>query len=70
MAYLSQIRVPTLVIAAEQDFFFSIEKVRRVADQIPQAQFLSIDKAGHLPNMEKPELFNRAVVDFYQASGW
>jgi len=69
MAYLSQIRVPTLVIAGEQDFFFSIEKVRRVADQIPQAQFLSIDKAGHLPNMEKPELFNAAAIAFFRSIG-
>ncbi len=69
MAYLSQIRVPTLVIAGEQDFFFSIEKVRRVADQIPQAQFLSIAKAGHLPNMENPERFNAAVIAFFRSIG-
>ena len=32
--------------------------------QIPRSILQVIDKAGHLPNLEQPEEFNRLVKDF------
>ena len=29
-----------------------------------QVQFLSVPDAGHLPYLEKPEIVNRAVIEF------
>ena len=64
--YLKNINVPTLVIAGEKDYFFSLEVVKKVANEIPKAQFEIIQDSGHLPNMEKPKEFNELIRNFYQ----
>lgn len=65
--YLAQIKIPTLVIAGEKDYFFPVEAVEEVAQAIDGAQFQVIKNSGHLPNMEQPEVFNRLLQHFYQA---
>lgn len=65
--YLKKIDLPTLVIAGEKDYFFSVEVVEKVAKEIPNAQFEIIHGSGHLPNMEKPEQFNALMTKFYQS---
>ncbi len=64
--YLKNIKVPTLVIAGEKDYFFSVEVVEKVANEISHAQFEVIRGSGHLPNMEKPKEFNELLREFYQ----
>ncbi|OJJ21165.1 hypothetical protein BKI52_11390 [marine bacterium AO1-C] len=64
--YLKHIKIPTLVIAGEKDFFFNPEDVRKVALEIEDAQFEIIEKSGHLPNMEKQQIFNKLITKFYQ----
>lgn len=66
-AYLQQIKVPTLVIAGEKDYFFKVADVEQVAQQIVGARFHLIHHAGHLPNMEQPDIFNEVLLNFYQA---
>jgi len=44
--YLKNINVPTLVIAGEKDYFFSLEVVEKVANEIPNAQFEMIQDSG------------------------
>lgn len=63
--YLKHIKIPTLVIAGEKDYFFPIEAVEKVANEIRDAQFKIIKNSGHLPNMEKPKLFNELIKEFY-----
>lgn len=65
--YLRNIEVPTLVIAGEKDYFFSVDAVEKVAKDIKGAQFHVIENAGHLPNMEQPEKFNGLIKTFYSA---
>ncbi|HFA49728.1 MAG TPA: alpha/beta hydrolase [Bacteroidetes bacterium] len=64
--YLKKIKIPTLVIAGEKDYFFNVRDVKKVAEEIPDSQFVIIEKSGHLPNMERPELFNRTLNEFYE----
>ena len=64
--YLKHIEVPTLVIAGEKDFFFSVKDVEKVAHEINGAQFKMIENSGHLPNMEKPKIFNELIKKFYE----
>lgn len=68
-AYLPQIKVPTLVVAGREDFFFPVEAIASVAQAIPTAKFLVIEQCRHLPNMEQPEAFNAALLDFYAVIG-
>jgi len=64
--YLKNIRIPTLVIAGEKDYFFKKEDVEKVALEIPGAEFKLVEGSGHLPNMEKPDVFNELIKTFYE----
>lgn len=63
---LPGILVPTLVIVGAEDGTF-----RKAADymaaKIPSAQKVIVEGAGHAPNIDRPEVFNDAVLDFLAA---
>jgi pimeloyl-ACP methyl ester carboxylesterase len=63
-APISNIRVPTLVIAADEDSVYPVDIARDMAARIPGAELAIIKGAGHLSNLEQPEQFNKAVLDF------
>lgn len=63
---LPQIKVPTLVIAGEQDTIATPQESSQWASQIPNARFVSIPTAGHLPNLETPDAFDAAVREFLE----
>ena len=63
-APVEQIRVPTLVIAGEEDTVYPPELAREIARRIPGAELLMFERTGHLANLEQPERFNHAVLDF------
>jgi proline iminopeptidase len=67
MARLSEIRVPTLVIAGHDDFLFPPESQALLAAGIPNARLRIIERAGHNPQAEQPEPTLRAVADFLNA---
>ena len=61
---LSEIHVPTLIIFGDQD----VRDILKIADilekDIPGAKKVVIPGTAHHLNMEKPEEFNRIVLDF------
>jgi pimeloyl-ACP methyl ester carboxylesterase len=66
-ALLPQILVPTLVLTGEQDPIAPPQEASEWAARIPNARFVALPNAGHLPNLETPEAFNAAVEDFLEA---
>jgi 3-oxoadipate enol-lactonase len=66
-APLEKIRVPTLVIAGAEDQVYPPAMARDIARRIPGAELLEIEGAGHLSNLEQPEKFNAAVLQFLLA---
>jgi pimeloyl-ACP methyl ester carboxylesterase len=64
---LAQIRVPTLCLAGEHDRNAAPHVMQRMAQRIGQGHYQCLAGVGHLANMEQPEVFNRAVLDFLQA---
>ncbi|MEK7709386.1 MAG: alpha/beta fold hydrolase [candidate division NC10 bacterium] len=60
---LPEVGVPTLVIvgADDTDFLAASEVMAR---KIPGAAHVVIPKAGHGANVDQPEAFNRAILDF------
>jgi pimeloyl-ACP methyl ester carboxylesterase len=64
LPYLSKIQVPTLIVVGEEDFFTPEPIARLMSDAIPGAELAIIQGAGHLPNMEKPEEFNKILSSF------
>jgi pimeloyl-ACP methyl ester carboxylesterase len=66
---LSEVNVPTLVIAGAFDDPEILRAADVLAAEIPNAQQVIIPDGAHVPNMEQPELFNRAVLDFLTGVG-
>jgi pimeloyl-ACP methyl ester carboxylesterase len=61
---LAGITCPTLVIVGEQDTLTPPTLAQEYAAQIPDAQLVVIQHAGHLSNLEQPEAFVEAVRGF------
>lgn len=61
---LENIIIPTLIITGREDKAVPPQQSTFMHQQIPRSILNIIDKAGHLPNLEKPEEFNRLVKDF------
>ncbi|MGO9606754.1 MAG: alpha/beta fold hydrolase, partial [Candidatus Binataceae bacterium] len=61
---LEKIVSPTHVVAGAEDSLTPPAVSREMARRIPGAQLTIIEGAGHLSNIEQPEAFNRAVLDF------
>ena len=61
---LKKIRVPTLIIAGDQDQIVPVESALFMARTIPQAAISLIKGTGHLSNFENPKEFNNAVDKF------
>jgi 3-oxoadipate enol-lactonase len=63
-AILPAITVPSLIIVGSEDFFTPLPIARIMSDNIPGASLVCIEGAGHLPNMEAPAEFNKALSSF------
>jgi len=61
---LESIAVPTHVVVGDEDTLTPPAMSREIARRIPEARLTIIEGAGHLSNIEQPEAFNRAVLDF------
>jgi 3-oxoadipate enol-lactonase len=59
---LSPIRTPTLVVAGADDPATPLEELQAVADEIPAAKLVVLDRARHLANVERAEEFNDALL--------
>jgi len=64
LSILPAIRVPSLIIVGEEDYFTPLPIARIMSDNIPGTQLAVIPGAGHLPNMEAPEVFNDILDTF------
>jgi 3-oxoadipate enol-lactonase len=63
---LSEIHVPTLVIVGGEDVEIILEIADKLEKDIPGAKKVVIPGTAHHLNMEKPEEFNRVVVEFLE----
>jgi pimeloyl-ACP methyl ester carboxylesterase len=64
---LPRIAVPTLLIWGELDARSPLSVAREFERTIPDAELVVIPGAGHVSNLERPELFNDAVREFCRA---
>ena len=63
MAHIEEISIPTLVIAADHDYTWMDEKEAFVA-RMQRATLVVVADSRHATPAERPEEFNRAVMDF------
>jgi pimeloyl-ACP methyl ester carboxylesterase len=59
---LSAIQVPTLVIVGREDTLTPPAEMEEMAGRIRGARFVPIAGAGHLSNIERPDVFNQEVA--------
>jgi 3-oxoadipate enol-lactonase len=63
-ALCGEIRAPTLCIVGEEDGSTPVALVRELSEAIYQARLEIIAGAGHLPNLEKPDIFRSLIETF------
>jgi pimeloyl-ACP methyl ester carboxylesterase len=63
------IKVPTLLIIGDRDVPQIKATIATLAKGISGAKTVSIQGAGHMVNMEKPDIFNEAVLSFLLKPG-
>lgn len=61
---LPDIAVPTLVIAGEKDGFTPPDLSHRMAEEIPGAELLSIERGSHTAPLERPGMVAGAILRF------
>lgn len=63
-ASLPLIHVPTLLVAGEYDRQTPPQAMREMAGAISDSRYVELPGIGHLQNLEAPEAFDGAVLDF------
>ena len=61
---LGSISQPSLVICADQDLAIPEENSRIIAEGLPDAELCILHGGGHMVNLEQPEGFNEAILEF------
>jgi len=64
---LQKITCPALIISGADDQIIPTAESHAMKNSIPNAELVVIEDAGHLPNMEQPEIYNQAVLRFLNA---
>jgi 3-oxoadipate enol-lactonase len=59
---LPTLKVPTLVVCGADDQGTPAAENRRIAGLVPNARYVEIPDARHLPNVERAEAFNLAMM--------
>jgi pimeloyl-ACP methyl ester carboxylesterase len=63
-APIENIRVPTRIIAGEDDRVYPSQLATTMAARIPGAELITMKRTGHLANLERPERFNEILLEF------
>jgi len=61
---LSELNIPVQVMVGTLDLAEKITLVDRLVDEIPESRKILIPDVAHMLNMEKPDSFNKHVLDF------
>ena len=66
-ALLPSVKLPVLVVCGAADTDTPPEGNRRIAGLVPGARYEEIADARHMPNVEKPDVFNCIMLGWLQA---
>jgi pimeloyl-ACP methyl ester carboxylesterase len=61
---LREIETPTWVVLGERDEFIRREHAEYMARTLPNARFLLLPGVSHFAPLQRPAVFNSAVIDF------
>ncbi|MEV6243703.1 alpha/beta hydrolase [Lentzea sp. NPDC051838] len=60
---LGMITVPTLVVVGSDDEYTPVEDAEYMHERVPGSTLKVVDGAAHMPNLERVEVFNKAVEE-------
>jgi 3-oxoadipate enol-lactonase len=63
---LPEVNVPTLVIVGREDQFTPVSQAEELVENLQNSKLVIIEDAGHMPNLEHPDEFNKAALDFLE----
>lgn len=63
-ADLAEIHVPVLVVQGEHEEFITPEHAAHIANSLPDADLLILPEVSHFAPLQRPRLFNHAVLNF------
>lgn len=69
MDKLGELKVPTLVIAGEEDAATAAEVNRAIAERIAGADLKLLPRTGHIANLEEPEVVTKLIRAFMSRLG-
>ncbi|HEV2492252.1 MAG TPA: alpha/beta hydrolase [Terriglobia bacterium] len=58
------IHAPTLVLWGHEDALIPLSSAERFQKTIPGSKLVVLNQCGHVPEIEKPQEFNQALLDF------
>jgi pimeloyl-ACP methyl ester carboxylesterase len=61
---LQSVHAPTLVIWGRQDELIGVDRAEKFHAGIAGSKLVIFDQCGHVPQIEKAEEFNKALLDF------
>jgi pimeloyl-ACP methyl ester carboxylesterase len=61
---LARVSLPVLLIWGGNDPIFPVENATRAHRLLPDSRLVVLEGVGHTPQAERPDEFNRAVLDF------
>ena len=61
---ITSIRLPTLALIGQHDRIIEPKRGRELAERIPDSTLVEIAGVGHLSYIEKPDAFNRSILEF------
>ena len=64
---LATIAVPTLIVVGEDDKATPVDSARKMYEAVKGSTLVIIPEAGHLSNLEQPNQFNAALLEFLNA---
>ncbi|UCG26204.1 MAG: alpha/beta hydrolase [Chloroflexota bacterium] len=64
MADIGSLTIPTLVLTGSEDQLTPPKYGRFLAENIPGAEYVAIDDAGHMLAQERPDEVAHAIIDF------
>jgi pimeloyl-ACP methyl ester carboxylesterase len=62
-ATLEAVTVPTLVVVGSDDEYTPVDDAKYMHERVPGSTLVVVDGAAHMPNLERPEEFNKAVTE-------
>lgn len=66
-AVLTTVHVPTLIIVGSDDTITPVADAQSMHRAIPGSRLVTIDRVGHMSNMEAPGEFNQALREFLES---